>query len=124
VFTLFSPWSASVDGDDAEDDNAEDAARRAIVRGQNTFNTRTFTINDVAGLNGQTFPNGVTVPASFTGTCTICHDTPTAGDHSVKAPLNIGVADPTRAPYLPIYSAAAPQLALRTRIASTINTGL
>jgi cytochrome c peroxidase len=98
VFTLFSPWSAIVD-----DDETEDAGRRAIVRGQNTFNTRTFTISDVAGLNGQTFPNGVTVPASFTGTCTICHDTPNAGDHSVKAPLNIGVADPARAANLPIY---------------------
>jgi cytochrome c peroxidase len=103
VFTLFSPWSAIVDDDHAEDDDAEDAARRAIVRGQNTFNTRTFTISDVAGLNGQTFPNGFTVPASFTGTCTICHDTPNAGDHSEKAPLYIGVADPTRASYLPIY---------------------
>jgi len=98
VFTIFSPWNAP-----ADDDAAEDAARRAVVRGQDTFNTRTFTISDVAGLNGQTFPNGVTVPAAFTGTCTICHDTPNAGDHSVKAPLNIGVADPARAPYLPVY---------------------
>ena len=50
------PWSAIVD-----DGDAVDAARRAIVRGQNTFNTRTFTISGVAGLNGQTFPNGVTI---------------------------------------------------------------
>jgi len=28
------------------------------------------------------------------GTCTTCHDTPHAGDHSVPAPLNIGTADP------------------------------
>lgn len=28
------------------------------------------------------------------GTCTTCHDTPHAGDHSVPAPLNIGIADP------------------------------
>ena len=35
--------------------------------------------------------------------CPVCHDTPNAGDHSVKAPLNIGVADPARAPNLPIY---------------------
>ena len=41
---------------------------------------------------------------SFSGTCTICHDTPNAGNHSVKAPLNIGVADPSRAPYLPVYT--------------------
>ena len=27
-------------------------------------------------------------------TCGICHDSPNAGNHSVSAPLNIGVADP------------------------------
>ena len=27
------------------------------------------------------------------GTCTTCHDTPNAGNHSVPAPLNIGDAD-------------------------------
>ncbi|HJZ73890.1 MAG TPA: hypothetical protein VKE51_19260, partial [Vicinamibacterales bacterium] len=39
-----------------------------------------------------------------TGTCTTCHDTPNAGNHSVKAPLNIGLADPAQAPYLPVYT--------------------
>src|SRR5438132_7377271 len=28
------------------------------------------------------------------GSCTTCHDTPHAGDHSAPAPLNIGIADP------------------------------
>src|SRR5206468_12940636 len=80
-----------------------DRARRAIARGQEVFNTKPIVLSGVAGLNGQTFSNGVTLPASFTGTCTTCHDAPNAGDHSVKAPLNIGVADPARAAYLPIY---------------------
>ena len=40
----------------------------------------------------------------MTGTCTVCHDSPNAGNHSVKAPLNIGIADPERAPYLPVYT--------------------
>jgi len=44
------------------------------------------------------------VPDSFEGTCTVCHDTPNAGNHSVKAPLNIGVSDPKAAPYLPVYT--------------------
>jgi len=35
----------------------------------------------------------VTVPDSFVGTCGTCHDTPNVGNHSVSAPLNIGVAD-------------------------------
>ena len=61
-------------------------------------------ISGVAGLNGQTFPNGVMPPASFPGTCTICHDTPSSGNHSVKAPLNIGLTEPAKAPYLPVYT--------------------
>lgn len=50
------------------------------------------------------FPSGVTVPDSLPGTCTVCHDTPNAGDHSVKAPLDLGLADPSVAPYLPVYT--------------------
>jgi len=100
AFTLFDAWSALTR---ARRDPVA-AARRTIARGQEIFNTRTFTISGVSGLNGQTFPNGVTVPGSITGTCTICHDTPNAGDHSVKAPLNIGLTDPAVAPYLPVYT--------------------
>jgi cytochrome c peroxidase len=56
-------------------------------------------------LNGQTFPSGVHVPDSFTGSCTICHDTPNTGNHSVKAPLNIGLTDASRrTPDLPLYT--------------------
>ena len=62
-------------------------------------------ISGVAGLNDQTFPNGVTVPEPFTGTCTICHDTPNAGNHSVKAPLNIGLTDASRRTAdMPLYT--------------------
>ena len=39
------------------------------------------------------------------GTCTTCHDTPNAGDHSVPAPLDIGIADASRrTPDLPLYT--------------------
>ena len=68
----------------------------SVARGQNLFNTRLITLSGVAGLNDQTFSNGVTLPASFNGTCTTCHDSPNAGDHSVKAPLNIGLTDESR----------------------------
>ena len=34
--------------------------------------------------------------ASFSGSCGTCHDTPNVGDHSVKAPLDIGIADAER----------------------------
>ena len=56
-------------------------------------------------MNNQTFPSGVTVPDPFTGTCTTCHDTPNAGNHSVKAPLNIGLTDASRRTAdMPLYT--------------------
>jgi hypothetical protein len=99
VFTLFNAWA----GPKSNHPLAE--KRRAIARGQEVFNTRPFTIAGVAGLNGHRFPNGVLVPASINGTCTVCHDTPNAGNHSVKAPLNIGLTDASRrTPDLPLYT--------------------
>ena len=61
-------------------------------------------ISGVGGLNGETFSNGATVPDSIVATCTVCHDTPNAGNHSIKAPLDIGLTDPAVAPYLPVYT--------------------
>jgi cytochrome c peroxidase len=97
VFKIFDAWSTISSTDPLA------AARQSVARGQNLFNRRTFEISGVSGLNNETFASGVTVPASFTGTCTICHNSPNAGNHSVKAPLDIGLSDPARAPYLPVY---------------------
>jgi cytochrome c peroxidase len=102
AFTLFNAW-AGVTGPSHDDDI--DRARRTIARGQELFNTKPIVITGVAGLNNQTFSNGVTVPDPFTGTCTTCHDTPNAGDHSVKAPLNIGLTDESRRTAdMPLYT--------------------
>jgi cytochrome c peroxidase len=101
AFTLFDEWTALSRG--GPRDPASEA-RRSIGRGQHLFNTRPITLSGIPGLNGQTFSNGVTLPASFSGTCTVCHDSPNAGNHSVKAPLNIGLTDPAVAPYLPTYT--------------------
>jgi cytochrome c peroxidase len=99
AFSLFSAWGDAKGRDDRTE------ARRSVARGQQLFNTKPIILSGVAGLNGQTFGSGVTVPASFTGTCTICHDTPNVGNHSVKAPLNIGLADPARrTPDMPLYT--------------------
>jgi cytochrome c peroxidase len=98
VFTLFNPWSS------ARVRGAVGEARRAVARGQEIFNTKPIMLSGVGGLNMHTFPNGVTPPESFVGTCTICHDTPNAGNHSVKAPLDLGLTDPAVAPYLPVYT--------------------
>ena len=55
--------------------------RQSIARGEEVFNKTKINITGVGGLNDT---------AGFCGTC---HDTPNVGNHSVKAPLNIGVAN-------------------------------
>ncbi len=100
AFTLFGAWARATDPR-----RDIQRARRAIARGQEIFNTKPIVLTGVAGLNNQTFPSGVTVPDPFTGTCTTCHDTPNAGDHSVKAPLNIGLTDASRRTAdMPLYT--------------------
>jgi hypothetical protein len=92
VFTLFGAW--------ATDPSPE---HQAIARGEVIFNTRQFVIDGVAGLNGA--PGDPVSGPIHNGTCTICHDTPNAGNHSVSMPLNIGVADASRrTPDLPLYT--------------------
>jgi cytochrome c peroxidase len=83
IFNLYSAWQSE-----------PQARRAAIARGEALFNTKTFGITNVDGLNNATFSNGVTGPISIVSTCGICHDSPNTGNHSVSAPLNIGVADP------------------------------
>ena len=100
VFTVFDEWSNLPDSMKGPIRDA----RRAIARGEEIFNHRQFTVSGVGGLNGETFSNGVTVPSSFTGTCSVCHDSPNAGSHSVKAPLDLGLTKPDVAPYLPVYT--------------------
>jgi hypothetical protein len=100
AFTLYDAWmNASGAAPDIR------RARSAIARGQEIFDTRPIVIAGVAGLNNQTFPNGVSVPDPFTGTCTTCHDTPNAGNHSVKAPLDLGLTDAARRTAdMPLYT--------------------
>ena len=105
VFTLFNAWGNLAQRLGPHASGTEEwRARAAILRGQALFNTKPMVLSGVGGLNGQTFPNGATPPASFTGTCTICHDTPNVGNHSVRAPLDIGLTGPEVAPYLPVYT--------------------
>jgi hypothetical protein len=92
VFTLFRGWM-----------NATSPQRQAIARGEAIFNTRRFVIDDVPGLNGRA-DDPVHRPIE-NGTCSVCHDTPNAGNHSVPMALNIGVADASRRPRdMPLYT--------------------
>jgi hypothetical protein len=92
VFDVFHTWSN-------HQGNAPDsAARAAIARGQELFNTKAIDITRVAGLNDDL---GV---AHIPGTCGTCHDSPNIGNHSLPVPLNIGVGDldsPLDVSYLP-----------------------
>ena len=81
VFDLYSEWAGLHRRDSVID------RRQAIARGEEVFNTTKINITAVAGLNDVL--NQPVIP----GFCGTCHDTPNVGDHSVKAPLNIGVAN-------------------------------
>ena len=82
IFDIYRPW-LSPRGDDKDDIER----RLSIARGEEVFNTTNINIVGVAGLNDAL---GIT---SIPGFCGTCHDTPNVGDHSVKAPLDIGIAD-------------------------------
>ncbi|MGH9886790.1 MAG: hypothetical protein ACREBE_14765, partial [bacterium] len=77
-------------------------ARRAVARGQALFNTKPIAISGVSGINDEA---AFGKPAVVAGTCTTCHDTPNGGNHSVVAPLDIGLADASRrTPDMPLYT--------------------
>jgi cytochrome c peroxidase len=63
------------------------AARQSVARGEALFNNTSINITRVAGINDVL---GVTSVPGFCGTC---HDTPDVGNHSVKLPINIGIAN-------------------------------
>jgi cytochrome c peroxidase len=95
IFTLFDAWLSSPSHGRGED---PDSRRASIARGEILFNSKPILITGVAGLNDDL--KLVTIP----GTCGTCHDSPNVGNHSVSAPLNIGVSDvnsPLDVSYLP-----------------------
>jgi cytochrome c peroxidase len=75
IFDLYAAWQTLQGQDDLTQH------RLSIARGEVVFNTKPINIKNVAGLN-----DGM-------GNCGTCHDTPNIGNHSVKAPLNIGITD-------------------------------
>jgi hypothetical protein len=79
VFTLYNAW-ASLTG------RSENERRAQIVRGQAVFNTKPIAIAGVAGLND------VVGQPTISGFCGTCHDSPNVGNHSLKLPVNIGIA--------------------------------
>ena len=70
-----------------DDPRALISHRKSVARGENLFNNTLINITNVGGLND------ALKQSSISGFCGTCHDTPNVGNHSVKAPLNIGVAN-------------------------------
>jgi hypothetical protein len=120
VFNLFDAWTNLKDRDhdhhhghgcghdddrddhhgDRDDDRNE--ARRAIARGQALFNSKPIAITGVSGINDEA---AFGKPAKLMGTCGSCHNTPNGGNHSVVAPLNIGLTDASRRTKdMPLYT--------------------
>jgi cytochrome c peroxidase len=96
IFNLFDAWANR----HSQDSNSQ-SLRDSIARGQALFNSKPINITGVAGLNDDL--NLASIP----GTCGTCHDSPNVGNHSVSAPLNIGVGDvnsPLDVTYLPVIT--------------------
>jgi cytochrome c peroxidase len=80
VFTLYDDWGSLYGHRHGS------SRREAIAAGEQLFNSVNINITGVGGLN-----DALNQP-SIPGFCTTCHDNPNVGNHSIKAPLNIGIA--------------------------------
>jgi cytochrome c peroxidase len=89
VFHPFEAWEPQ-NFVPSRHDRRGDAQRAQIGRGERLFNTRSFTIDGVAGLNQD--PSDP-IAGPFVGFCGTCHNTPEVGDHSSSLPLDIGITD-------------------------------
>lgn len=102
IFSMFNAWTKQQShGDDGGEGDDRSSRHDRIARGQTLFNSKSINITGVAGLNDDL--NLASIP----GTCGTCHDSPNVGNHSVSAPLNIGVDDVNSSldvSYLPIIT--------------------
>jgi cytochrome c peroxidase len=88
VFTLFDAWQDLASSRRYDD---QDEARSSIASGETLFNTKSFTVSNVNGLNLE--PSDPLGHNPATGTCSTCHNSPNVGNHSEKLLLDIGVTD-------------------------------
>jgi len=118
VFNIYDAWKGLAD-------KGQNRARAAVARGEELFNTKLIRISDVSGLNDEP---AFGTPAVVNGSCTTCHDTPNSGNHSVAAPLNLGISDvERRTPDMPLYTLrnkATGEIKLTTDPGRALITGL
>lgn len=100
AFGIYSAWAdRNFDDDKDKDQRSKREARESVARGEALFNNFPIAIEGVGGLN-----DALNV-TTINGTCTTCHDSPNVGNHSVVAPLNIGVVDAShRTADMPLYT--------------------
>jgi hypothetical protein len=79
IFTVFQAWETKPPTREAA----------AIGRGEILFNTRSFPVDNVPGINGPNDTLGL--PSPMPGFCGTCHDSPNVGNHSTSLPIDIGV---------------------------------
>ncbi len=90
-FTIYSAWATTGKKPAA-------AARAAIRRGEDLFNTLPMTLSGVRGLNTDAQP-------VVTGTCRTCHEVANVGSQATFSTFDIGVAAASRRPAdSPLYT--------------------
>jgi cytochrome c peroxidase len=91
VFDLYTAWGSSV---------SATPEQAAVARGEVIFNTTTFFITSVAGLND------VTGQSDIQGTCSLCHNATNAGDLSSASVglMDIGVSTQAPGSDQPVYT--------------------
>jgi cytochrome c peroxidase len=85
IFTLYAAWEPGTRP------GAPSPLAAAIGRGEALFNTRTFAIDNVRGINSNDPDDHDPIAGPFMGFCGTCHDTPNIGNHSVALPIDIGI---------------------------------
>src|SRR5437868_15384834 len=88
---MFGLWRASVsrNASQIKDVHGRDKPRHAAAGRSRTAHFGITGLNDVLNMS------------NILGFCETCHDMPNVGNHSVKTPLNIGIAMPDPTSHLP-----------------------
>ena len=91
VFTLYSAWEPT-----SAVYRRLSPVQQAIGRGEAIFNTTTFVVHDVPGINSVPSdplynPADPLAGKDIVAGCGLCHNNPNVGNHSTSLPINIGV---------------------------------
>jgi cytochrome c peroxidase len=91
IFTIYSAWEPT-----SPEYRHLWPAQQAIGRGEAIFNTTTFVVHDVPGINSVPSdplynPADPLAGQDVVAGCGLCHNNPNVGNHSTSLPINIGV---------------------------------